>query len=389
MKTINAMMLSLAALTIAGCSQNEVTEISPDAHPQVGFGVYTGVPTRGVDMTTESMKDDPTDANKYGGFGIMAYFTGQDNFETVKTTVTPSFMHNQMVKFDGTNNVWTYSPVKYWPNRQNDKISFFAYAPYESKPGEGADQKITLSAQSDKDAPQITFEVKTSNNWKDMVDLVTDCRTAIKDLTSESNAGNKGTVQFKFSHVLTQIANVKVKPDVNLGAETRIFVTGLKLSPGSGILYNKAVYDFGTDAWNAISPSASYFSAEQDLSEFVNRTGIDQWGYKKSAVDVSSNTDATALFSEKEALYFIPVNNQNGTAKEGDLSLKISYDVVTKVNDSSNLTSTVTDKEVKLPQGTFKKGTQHTYVLTVKMNAINIAVDDNMTGWTSNGESNI
>ena len=41
MKTINAMMLSLAALTIAGCSQNEVTEISPDAHPQVGFGVYT------------------------------------------------------------------------------------------------------------------------------------------------------------------------------------------------------------------------------------------------------------------------------------------------------------------------------------------------------------
>ena len=40
MKTINAMMLSLAALTIAGCSQNEVTEISPDAHPQVGFGVY-------------------------------------------------------------------------------------------------------------------------------------------------------------------------------------------------------------------------------------------------------------------------------------------------------------------------------------------------------------
>lgn len=146
MKTINAMMLSLAALTIAGCSQNEVTEISPDAHPQVGFGVYTGVPTRGVDMTTESMKDDPTDANKYGGFGIMAYFTGQDNFETVKTTVTPSFMHNQMVKFDGTNNVWTYSPVKYWPNRQNDKISFFAYAPYESDWQNGSKSGVITSA---------------------------------------------------------------------------------------------------------------------------------------------------------------------------------------------------------------------------------------------------
>lgn len=373
-----SLLMAMAALTIAGCSQNEVTEINPDADRTIGLDVYTGVQTRGTETTTSTLKE--ADA----GFGIFAYKTSKEGWDSEKASTTPDFMYNEHATW--TSGSWGYASLRFWPTN-DDKITFFAYAPYESNPGEGTDQKIILSAQSDKEAPKITFEVKTSNNWKDMVDLVTDCRTAIKDLTSESNVGNKGTVQFKFSHVLTQIANVKVKPDVNLGAETRIFVTGLKLSPGSGILYNKAVYDFGTDAWNAISPSASYFSAEQDLSEFVNRTGIDQWGYKKSAVDVSSNTDATALFSEKEALYFIPVNNQNGTAKEGDLSLKISYDVVTKVNDSSNLTSTVTDKEVKLPQGT--KGTQHTYVLTIKMNAISIAVDDNMTGWTSNGESNI
>lgn len=366
-----SLLMAMAALTIAGCSQNEVTEINPDADRTIGLDVYTGVQTRGTETTTSTLKE--ADA----GFGIFAYKTSKEGWDSEKASTTPDFMYNEHATW--TSGSWGYASLRFWPTN-DDKITFFAYAPYESNPGEGTDQKIILSAQSDKEAPKITFEVKTSNNWKDMVDLVTDCRTTIKDLTSESNVGNKGTVQFKFSHVLTQIANVKVKPDVNLGAETRIFVTGLKLSPGSGILYNKAVYDFGTDAWNAISPSASYFSAEQDLSEFVNRTGIDQWGYKKSAVDVSSNTDATALFSEKEALYFIPVNNQNGTAKEGDLSLKISYDVVTKVNDSSNLTSTVTDKEVKLPQGTFKKGTQHTYVLTIKMNAISIAVDDNMTG---------
>ena len=375
-----SLLMAMAALTIAGCSQNEVTEINPDADRTIGLDVYTGVQTRGTETTTSTLKE--ADA----GFGIFAYKTSKEGWDSEKASTTPDFMYNEHATW--TSGSWGYASLRFWPTN-DDKITFFAYAPYESNPGEGTDQKIILSAQSDKEAPKITFEVKTSNNWKDMVDLVTDCRTTIKDLTSESNVGNKGTVQFKFSHVLTQIANVKVKPDVNLGAETRIFVTGLKLSPGSGILYNKAVYDFGTDAWNAISPSASYFSAEQDLSEFVNRTGIDQWGYKKSAVDVSSNTDATALFSEKEALYFIPVNNQNGTAKEGDLSLKISYDVVTKVNDSSNLTSTVTDKEVKLPQGTFKKGTQHTYVLTINMNAISIAVDDNMTGWTSYGESNI
>ena len=41
MKTINVMMASLAALLVAACSQNEVTEVSPDAHPQMKFGVYT------------------------------------------------------------------------------------------------------------------------------------------------------------------------------------------------------------------------------------------------------------------------------------------------------------------------------------------------------------
>ena len=42
MRTKN-LMLAMSALAIAGCSQNEITEISPDANPAVGFEVYTGV----------------------------------------------------------------------------------------------------------------------------------------------------------------------------------------------------------------------------------------------------------------------------------------------------------------------------------------------------------
>lgn len=233
-----SLLMAMAALTIAGCSQNEVTEINPDADRTIGLDVYTGVQTRGTETTTSTLKE--ADA----GFGILPIKQARKDGIVRKRVQHPILCIMNMLH--GLPVVGVCFSA-FWPTN-DDKITFFAYAPYESNPGEGTDQKIILSAQSDKEAPKITFEVKTSNNWKDMVDLVTDCRTAIKDLTSESNVGNKGTVQFKFSHVLTQIANVKVKPDVNLGAETRIFVTGLKLSPGSGILYNKAVYDFGTDA---------------------------------------------------------------------------------------------------------------------------------------------
>ena len=96
MKTINVMMASLAALLVAACSQNEVTEVSPDAHPQMKFGVYTGTPTRGVDTDNNSIKDDPTDGNKYGGFGIMGYFTGSKGWNDAKASTAPGFMHNQM-----------------------------------------------------------------------------------------------------------------------------------------------------------------------------------------------------------------------------------------------------------------------------------------------------
>lgn len=164
MKTINVMMASLAALLVAACSQNEVTEVSPDAHPQMKFGVYTGTPTRGVDTDNNSIKDDPTDGNKYGGFGIMGYFTGSKGWNDAKASTAPGFMHNQMVKWDETLNSntggWTYSPVKYWPNNKNDKISFFAYAPYENKWESGEKTGVTVCDATTQGIPYVKFKIK-------------------------------------------------------------------------------------------------------------------------------------------------------------------------------------------------------------------------------------
>ena len=243
---VKSLLMVMATLTIAGCSQNEMTEMNPDTNRTIGLDVYTEVQTRGTETTTSTLK-----AN--AGFGIFAYQTSSAGWNSEKGNTTPNFMYNEHATW--TSDSWGYTNLRFWPI-DDKKITFFAYAPYESKPEVGTDQKITLSGQNAKGAPTITFEVKTSNNWKDMIDLVTDCHTAIQDQTNESN---KGTVQFKFSHVLTQIANIKVKPDVNLGTDTKIFVTGLKLDPGSTTLYNKAVYKFDNDTWEAISPDASYF----------------------------------------------------------------------------------------------------------------------------------
>ena len=370
----------IAALAMAGCSQNEVTEVNPDAHPVIGFDVYTGVQTRGAETDLNALKK--SDA----GFGFLAYKTEGD-WSTKGGDATPDFLYNEHGTWTARDPAgsWGYTNTRFWPTN-NDKISFFAYAPYEASPTDGSNKGITLSAQTVKGAPTLDFALTTSNSWKDMVDLVTDNRNAIQDQTATSNSGSPGTVSFKFSHVLTKVADIKVKPDQSLGNDIKIYVTDLKLLPGTDKLQNKAKYQFSDGNWADATGGASYFPGEQDLSDFLNKTDKNTWGYATKSVDVSDNATATSLFSSGQALYFIPVNNGTGTAAKGDLKLKIKYDIVMKVSDDANVTST-TEKEVELPQYTFKKGTAHTYTLTIKLNTIGITVDETITPWgTTTGE---
>lgn len=379
METKNLMMV-MAALAMAGCSQNEVTEVNPDAHPVIGFDVYTGVQTRGAETDITALK------GKDAGFGFFAYKT-EGEWKNDGSKATPDFLYNEHgtwtttedTEDTGDNGSWGYTNTRFWPTN-SDKISFFAYAPYEANPTDGKNKGITLSKQDEMGAPTLEFALPTSDKWGDMVDLVTDNRTAIQDLTA---ANNSGTVSFKFSHVLTKVADIKVKPNTDLGENIKIYVTNLKLVPGKDKLQNKAKYQFSDNTWVAATDGASYFKddQDQDLSDFLNKaTNVNWYGYTTSSVDVSKEVEATSLFPTGQALYFIPVNNDNGTGTEGDLKLKIKYDIVTKVSKTTNVFST-TEKTVDLPAGTFKKGTAYTYILTIKLNAISIDVDEKITKW--------
>lgn len=47
MKTKFLFWAVVAAMTVTGCSQNEVLETRPDTNRTIGFGVYTGTQTKG------------------------------------------------------------------------------------------------------------------------------------------------------------------------------------------------------------------------------------------------------------------------------------------------------------------------------------------------------
>jgi len=140
-------LFAAAALALASCSETDELALNQVAQQSekggIQFDVYTqraitraGTPGNAeagqYGITTQSLK---TGAHK-DGFGVFAYYTSNSEYDT--NSSTPNFMYNQQVKWDGQKSVWTYEPVKYWPNEFGDaafsddfdKVSFFAYAPW-------------------------------------------------------------------------------------------------------------------------------------------------------------------------------------------------------------------------------------------------------------------
>lgn len=148
-------------LLVTGCSKSEVVttyeqevakqeyvkqqpaqqEVNNSPVPVV-FDVASGNQATTRALTTEDILKQ--DGN---GFGVFAYYT-HGAYPVPNNTVIPNFMYNQLVYWDTDlePDAWTYTPVKYWPNdfstsavdnldpaargSANDKLSFFAYAPY-------------------------------------------------------------------------------------------------------------------------------------------------------------------------------------------------------------------------------------------------------------------
>ena len=133
----NILLMTMAAAMMAACSQNsELAEQTPRVQQttqdgSVQFDAYLQRSTTRAgyqgDLTSLSLREAEA------GFGVFGYYT--DNFDYTPTSV-PNFMFNEKVTHDGVK--WDYEVTKYWPNEfgsmansaDQDRVSFFAYAPY-------------------------------------------------------------------------------------------------------------------------------------------------------------------------------------------------------------------------------------------------------------------
>lgn len=374
----NIFLMVMATLSLAGCSQNEIMETNPDTHREIGFGVYTGTHTRGL-VTDNSTNGGKANGLKVTdkGFGIMAILTNGE-YTTAKKM---PFMDNTHVTWQST--VWGYSPVKFWPNNATDKISFFAYAPYAAANNGITDLSVTDGSNSN---PKLTFELQ--NNQKDMVDLVvSEAKTEANGTINQTSTTSTPAVGFNFKHMLSKVSmKAKTSTDITSNPLIKVYVTDVSIKHTNKLL-SKATLDMYTHTWAATQPAA-YLPASYKLNNaasngILNLTNVSFGNLTHPAsIDISTHKDGVSLFPASQYLFFIPVNNVTGTAKD-EVSVEIAYTIVTKASEISNEVSVTKDtKTAKLPAGAFKRGKAYEYTFTVTLNEIKVDVTA-VEGWTT------
>lgn len=236
--------LLLAATTamVVACS-NEVYEEASGYIPSteaIGFDVTetSGLTRANNEITgTEVFKDDGAYASQ--GFGVFASYTGRLKYEY--TTVSPDFMFNQQVKW--ISGAWSYSPVKYWPNSEDEYVSFFAYAPYEATPN-GTKCIAEFSPKDELGDPWLIYMIAQDpwSNTNGQVDLLygVNHEGTPADYPwynqSKSIYDYDDLLKFTFKHALACIGD---KITIKLSSELNTKISGY-----ATIKLNKLVIDY-------------------------------------------------------------------------------------------------------------------------------------------------
>lgn len=365
-------LIACAALTMTGCSNDEINvPQQSQGNNAIEFSTYLGRNAQGSRSTETN-----TDSIKANGFGVLAYYTKQDDFNI--TNHTPNFMWNQQVTYKGTN--WVYTPVKYWPTKVGDKVSFFAYAPYVEN---GKNNVIELSGNSVAGAP--TAKITLPDDPSKTIDFVAAVQM---NRTHDNSAKANNNVSFTLKHEMTRV-KVQAKLDKSVYSKTdakhKTFVVIKNVTfNDKGQFYKSGTYTFSTDdskrgTWTPATNASTY---TLDLNGVLNTELIKANGAKekthsgdyKTGVQGLKLVDATPkdLFKNNEYLFLIPVSANNGDGlTDGKATATIEYDIVTEDSELfAGYSCTSATKTVLLPEGTLKQGISYNYIFTIKLDEI-------------------
>lgn len=378
-------LIACAALTMTGCSNDEINAPQQSqGNNAIEFSTYLG---RNAQGSRGTETNDVSIKSKNGGFGVLAYYTENANFSA--DTNKPNFMWNQKVTY--SNSAWSYTPVKYWPTKVGDKVSFFAYAPYVEN---GNNNVIVLSGNSVAGAPTATITLP--DDPSKTIDFVAAVQM---NKTHDNSASANNNVSFTLKHEMTRVKvqaklDKSVYSDTDAKHKTFVVIKNVKFND-KGQFYKSGTYTFSTDdskrgTW-ATTDNATAYSL--DLNKVMKKETIkvtDAKGesgsgdYQKGEDGIKLvNTDPVSLFKDDQYLFLIPVAN----LIDGKATATIEYDIVTEDSRLAvGYSCTNATKTVKLPAGTLQQGKSYNYTFIINLDEI--VLDATVEQWDETASGN-
>ena len=397
-------LVAAATLALVSCAKVETGTATPGvvANDKVAldFGVYVPKVTKaGEAGEMNNAKLQST------GFGVIAY----EKEGAYDGSTKPTFMYNQLVEY--ASSVWTYSPVKYWPNQLNDDgttdgqgawsqkahtVSFFAYAPYVAATS-GTEGIVAMSAASATGDPTLTYIVSEDLNKN--VDLVWGTSN-VNTWTNVAGANNTvaeglpylnlqkpavGTkVNFKFYHALAQV-NLTAVGAFNITAAGGTAKDGVKVTIKEVVLTVPGMRDQAVLNLNNIvakTPNWDFTGATStDLTLTVSGDKLN--ANVKDAGEVAATaqpagvtaTEGPVLATNK---YYtlIPTDDTAVT-----VTVKVTYYVTTddaNLDDGFSRVENVIKKDITFEHG-FKAGTKNNIKMILGLSEV--ALSGEVADW--------
>lgn len=203
--------LAAACLALSGCFRIETDTV----YTPIGFRSYAA--TSGSEELASRadgsfIAPGRTVLPDSSSFGVFAFY--QEGVIGSGTPAVwtdggwkPEYMFNQKVDFDGA--AYDYDPLRYWPANDENRISFWAYYPYEAYAADNSgDLKFfesdgtTPYSKSSVGLPKAGYTVSTDPALQR--DLLFDSFTNT-DKTYDNCSPTPGTVPMKFRHALALV----------------------------------------------------------------------------------------------------------------------------------------------------------------------------------------
>lgn len=398
--------IALTALTVTSCSNDDVVMQSPEVNKAIEFGTYVGRDA----VSRASVHTMSTLAGQNGlGFGVFAYYTNEGDYVT--TTSPCNFMYNQQVKItettDGNNTTYacSYTPIKYWPNDPGDKLTFFAYAPYDDEDGDagqGEVDNISFNALADMSGdPIISFTV--NNEVKKQQDLLwsrTENIDKVKNQLPQNGITTTDEITFNFAHALSRIGFTvrAVTDEVSAGTEklldtyTTIVLKEVRLVnsevvgntvPATGDFYQSGTLNLNNPVADVSSSPATAMWVNKTGAQYFTLTNahfIDEATDNTNGFVINQDNSATANKLNKDDSYIMIIPRDFGNYTDDDqtnntpLYVYVEYDVITTDSNVGG-TSTVTNHITKSISINFESGKAYTLNLQLGMTSVKVTAD--------------